>query len=75
MTKEELRRSQIAVQSVCLAAELQNLGCDSQTVVGILSENKMEYLTAIVGIMLAGSPITFFNPAYTTGNPLPTIQI
>lgn len=55
-------------QSRYLAIQLQLLGCEYDTVVGILLENRLEYITIFLGILFAGAIATFFNPLYTTGN-------
>ena len=50
-----------------LAAELQALRCNKGTIVGIMSENRLEYPIVILGTMLTGAILTCFNPAYTVG--------
>jgi acyl-CoA synthetase (AMP-forming)/AMP-acid ligase II len=50
-----------------LATQLQDVGCDKNTIVGIMSENRLEYPIVIMGTMLTGAPITCYNPAVTVG--------
>lgn len=54
-------------ESYNLAAELQELGCGENSIVGIVSENRLEYPIVILGAMLTGAIITCFNPDYTVG--------
>ena len=61
MLKEFLQKS------YNVAAELQAFGCNKNTIVGIMSENRLEYPIVILGTMLTGAILTCFNPTYTVG--------
>jgi len=67
VSNETLSLRELLQKSRNLAAELQGLGCKKGTIVGIISENRLEYPIVILGAMLAGATITCFNPAYTVG--------
>lgn len=66
MTGEKLTYSQIIEQSVAIAAALKGKGIKSGDVVGVLSENCLEYVTVILGILAAGATCFPLNPLYTT---------
>ena len=50
-----------------LAAELQYLGCERDTIVGIISENRIEYPIVYLGTLLTGSILNFFDPVLFAG--------
>jgi len=50
-----------------VAAELQALGCNKDTIVGTVFENRLEFPVIITGAMLTGAIVTFFNPDHAAG--------
>jgi acyl-CoA synthetase (AMP-forming)/AMP-acid ligase II len=60
ITDEKLTRDDFVRHSYKLAAELQELGCREGTIVGIMSENRLEYPIAILGTTLTGAAITCY---------------
>ncbi|KAK7603657.1 hypothetical protein V9T40_003656 [Parthenolecanium corni] len=66
-TGERRTLDQIIQQSTNLAIQLQNLNCGPDTVIGIISENRHEYLVVVLATFFAGAILTCFNPLYTIG--------
>lgn len=66
-TGERRTLDQIIQQSTNLAIQLQNLNCGPDTVIGIISENRHEYLVVVLATFFTGAILTCFNPLYTIG--------
>ncbi len=67
VTKKQQTVGEIAIRSKRLAIQLQSLGCQSDSVVGMISENRSEYFPIILASIYAGTIATCFSPSYTTG--------
>lgn len=55
-------------RSKIIAAKLQALGCKQGRVVGIMCENRLEYLVILLAILGTGATAVCFNYMYSTGN-------
>lgn len=62
-----LTTSEFINQSYNLATELQNLGSKPGVIIGIISENRLEFLPVLLATIMTGAALTCFNPAYSIG--------
>jgi len=70
VTGEQLMMETFLQKSYNLAAELQDLGCNRSTIIGIMSENRLEYPIVMLAAMLTGATLTGYNPIYVAGKSL-----
>lgn len=55
---------------MCIATSLTKKGVRPGDVIGICSENRLEYASTILGILAIGATCAPLNPIYTTSNNL-----
>ncbi|XP_061726807.1 uncharacterized protein LOC133532240 [Cydia pomonella] len=65
-TEETIAYGDIAQKAMNLAISLSRLGVGKGQVVGICSENRAEFWSAVVGSICTGAAVTTFNMMYTT---------
>ncbi len=64
-SKEQLTLYETIDKSQNLASRLLQLNGLEGSIVGIISENRIQYLPTVLGSSLAGMVVTCLNPAYT----------
>jgi len=57
-TDEKFMMTDFLQNSYTLAAELQELGCTKNTIVGVVSKNRFEYAIVVLATMLTGATFT-----------------
>ncbi|KAK7576192.1 hypothetical protein V9T40_012478 [Parthenolecanium corni] len=72
---EELSVRTLLSRSKIIAAKLQALGCKQGRVVGIMCENRLEYLVILLAILGTGATAVCFNYLYSTGELEHTLSI
>lgn len=50
-----------------ISTSLTKLGIKQGDVIGICSENRIEFIATLIGVLCAGGVATFFNPSYSKG--------
>ncbi|XP_063631502.1 uncharacterized protein LOC134802749 [Cydia splendana] len=66
-THELTTLGQIAQQSMNLAVSLTHMGIRKGDVIGLCSENRVEFWSSVIGTILSGAVLTTINMNYTKG--------
>ncbi|EEB16371.1 luciferase, putative [Pediculus humanus corporis] len=72
---QKISYQQIMKDSFAIAAALKSKGIKSGDVVGICSENNLEYASVILGILIIGATCAPINPLYTISELKHTLSI
>ncbi|KAK6638700.1 hypothetical protein RUM43_006967 [Polyplax serrata] len=75
LTDEGITYNEIITQTMCIATSLTKKGVRPGDVIGICSENRLEYASTILGILAIGATCAPLNPIYTTNELLHVLSI
>ncbi|KAF2880009.1 hypothetical protein ILUMI_26168 [Ignelater luminosus] len=75
VTGESVSYSTILEKTCLLANSFKNYGLEQNDVIGISSENCVQYFYPIIAAMYSGITVTTFNPSYTVRELLHTAKI
>lgn len=66
-TGHKVSYKELLEETVSAAVGLQSMGLNRGDVVGICSENRPEFVTAVMGAICCGAVVTVLNPQYNAG--------